>query len=310
MRVTANTYTNLVINSSQASQAKLAQLQTEISTGNSIQNPSDNPELYSEAASDQSQLNQLNNYTTAAQTATSLTAQANTAMTNLHQTVAQAGEYLASVTSNMSSSDLKNIGSEMNDLISQLVSTANQQDSSGNYLFGGTANVPPINASTDTYNTASNGDTSTIDVQQGNPVQVTVAAGNSGTPPVDGFLYDSSSGTDVLAALVQARNDLNSGNVTAVQGADTTAVNNALNLLSSYVGSTAASMSAVSTATTQLSQQSTSESTTINNLVQTNLPTASVQLQQVENQYQAALEAGTRVMNLSILNYISQVSTT
>jgi flagellin-like hook-associated protein FlgL len=69
-------------------------------------------------------------------------------------------------------------------------------------------------------------------------------------------------------------------------------------------------MSAVATATTQLSQQSTSEENTINGLVQTNLPTASVQLQQLEMQYQASLEAGTRVMNLSILNYIDQVSTT
>jgi flagellar hook-associated protein 3 FlgL len=308
MRVTSNTYTDLVINSSNASQAKLAQLQTEISTGNSIQNPSDDPELYSTAAADQSQLNELNNYTTAAQTATSMTAANNTAMSSLHSIVAQAGEYLASVTSNMSSSDLQNVGTQMNDLISQLVSTVNQKDSSGNYLFGGTANVAPINASTDTYNTASNGDTTTIDVEQGNPVQVSVAAGNNGTPPSSGFLYDASSGTDVLAALVQARNDLNSGNVTAVQGPDTTAVNNALNLLSSYVGSTAASMSAVSTATAQLNQQTTSESTEINSLVQTNLPTASVQLQQVEMQYQAALEAGTRVMNLSILNYIGNVT--
>jgi flagellar hook-associated protein 3 FlgL len=305
MRITANTYTNMVINSSNASQAKLAQLQTEISTGNSIQNPSDDPELYAEAASDQSQLNELNNYTTAAQTATSMTAANNTAMTSLHSIVAQAGEYLASVTSNMSSSDLQNLGTQMNDLITQLTSTVNQKDSSGNYLFGGTANVAPINTSTNTLNTASNGDTSTIDVEQGNGVQVSVAAGN-GTE--SGFLYDSSSGTNVLAALVQARNDLNSGNVTAAQGTDATAVNNALDLLSSYVGSTAASMSAVSTATTQLSQQSTSESTTINNLVQTNLPTASVQLQQVEDQYQAALEAGTRVMNLSILNYIGNVT--
>jgi hypothetical protein len=35
-----------------------------------------------------------------------------------------------------------------------------------------------------------------------------------------------------------------------------------------------------------------------------------VQLQQVEMQYQAALEAGTRVMSLSILNYIGSVSAT
>jgi flagellar hook-associated protein 3 FlgL len=308
MRVTSSTYSNLIVSSSQTAQYQLAQLQSEISTGNSIQNPSDNPELYSEAASEQSTLNQLGNYTQAASTATTMTATNNTAVTNLHQVVAQAGEYLASVTSNMSSSELSDLGTEMSTLITQLTSTVNQKDTNGNYLFGGTANVAPI-TSGGTYNTDSNGATTSIDVEQDNPVQVSIAAGNAGPPPVDGFLYDSASGTDVLAALTQARDDLNSGNVTAVQGTDVTAVNNALNLLSSYVGSTAASMSAVSTATTQLSQQTTSTQNTVNNLVQTNLPTASIQLQQVENQYQAALEAGTRVMNLSILNYIGDVST-
>jgi flagellar hook-associated protein 3 FlgL len=309
MRVTSSTYTNLVIASSNSEQEQLAKLQSQISTGNSIQNPSDNPELYSEAAQDQATLSQLNNYSTAAATATTLTAQNNTAMTSLHQIVAQAGEYLASVTSNMSSSDLQNLGSEMNDLISEMTSIVNQKGSDGTYLFGGTANEPPISTDRDVYSTGANGDVTAIDVDQGTPVQTSIAAGSAGPPAADGFMYDSASGTDVLAALVNARNDLNSGNVTAAQGTDVTAVNNALNLVSSYVGSTASAMSAVSLATTRLATQTTTESNTINNLVQTNLPTASVQLQQLENQYQASLEAGTRVMNLSILNYMSSVST-
>jgi flagellar hook-associated protein 3 FlgL len=309
MRVTSNTYTNLIVSSSQTAQQQLATLQQEISTGNSIQDPSDDPSLYSEAAQDQNTLSQLGQYTQASAAATTLTAQNNQAMTSLHQIVAQAGEYLAGVTSNMSSGDLQSIGTEMQGLVTELTSIVNQKGTDGSYLFGGTSNQAPVTSS-GTYNTGTNGDTSTIDVQSGNPVQVTIAAGSAGPPAVDGFLYDSSSGTDVLAALTQAVSDLNSGNTTALQGADTTAVSNALNLVSSYVGSTAASMSAVATATTQLSQQSTSEENTINGLVQTNLPTASVQLQQLEMQYQASLEAGTRVMNLSILNYIDQVSTT
>jgi flagellar hook-associated protein 3 FlgL len=308
MRVTSNTYTNLVIASSQSEQQQLALLQNQISTGNAIQNPSDNPELYAEAAQDQTTLSQLNNYTAAATTATTLTEQNNTAMTSVHQIVAQAGEYLASVTSNMTTSQMQGIGSEMTDLVSELTSIVNQKGSDGNYLFGGTANQPPINAD-GTYNTNTNGETTSIDVEQGTPVQTSIAAGHAGPPAVDGFLYDSASGTDVLAALTQAASDLNAGNATAAQGADTTAVNNALNLVSTYVGSTAASMSAVALATTRLSAQTTSQSNTLNNLVQTNLPAASVQLQQLESQYQASLEAGTRVMNLSILNFIGNVTT-
>jgi flagellar hook-associated protein 3 FlgL len=308
MRVTASTYTNLAISSSQSAQTQLAQLQQEISTGNSIQSPSDDPALYSQAAQDQSTLNQLNAYTQAAATATTMTAQNNTAMTSLHQVVAQAGEYLAGVSTNMTTAQLQNVGTELQGLVTQLTSIVNQKSSDGSYLFGGTANVAPITSS-GTYNTGTNGNTTTIDVQSNNPVQVTIAAGSSGPPAIDGFLYDSASGTDVLGALQQAMTDLNSGNASAVLSNDVPAVNKALNLISSYVGSTAASMSAVSTATTQLSQQTTSEQTTINGLVQTNLPTASVQLQQLEMQYQASLEAATRVMNLSILNYMSQVTT-
>jgi flagellar hook-associated protein 3 FlgL len=308
MRVTSNTYTNLIVSSSQTAQAQLATLQTQISSGNSIQDPSDDPTLYSQAAQDQTSLSQLQAYTQVAASATTMTATNNQAMTSIHQIVAQAGEYLASVTSNMSSTDLQNLGSEMQGLVTQLTSIVNQKSTDGSYLFGGTSNQPPITSS-GTYNTATNGDTTTVDVQDSNPVQVSVAAGNAGPPPVDGFLYDSTSGTDVLAALTKAVSDLNSGNATAAQSTDVTAVNNALNLVSSYVGSTAASMSAVASATTQLSAQTNSEGSTINGLVQTNLASASVQLQQLEMQYQASLEAGTRVMSLSILNYIDQVAT-
>ncbi len=83
------------------------------------------------------------------------------------------------------------------------------------------------------------------------------------------------------------------------------ALNAALNLISSYVGSTAASMAAVSTAKTQNASQVTSEGNDLNSLTQTNVATASVQLQQIQNQYEATLEAGSRVLGLSILNYLA-----
>ena len=310
MRITANTYTDLILSSSQTAQQRLATLQQQISSGSTIQNPSDDPLTYGQASQTQDQLAQLTNYTQAATQATTMTAANNTAMTSLHQLVAQAGEYLSSVTSNMTPAQLQNIGSEMSSLITQMTSVVNQKSSDGTYLFGGTRNQPPINASTGTYNTGTNGEETTIEVQPGNPVTVGIAAGSSGPPAVDGFMYDSTSGTDVLAALTRAASDLNSGNVTAVQGADTTAVNNALNLVSSYVGSTAANMAAVQSASTALSQQTVATQNTLNSLTQTNLPNASIQLQQLEMQYQATLESGTRLMNLSILNYMSNIATT
>ena len=308
MRVTSNTYSNLVINSSQNAQQQLAQLQQEISSGDSVQFASDNPLVYNEASQTQTTLAQLNAYTQAASEATSLTASNNSAMTSIHQIVAQASEYATSVTSNMSASDMQNLGSEMSTLVTQLTSIVNQTNN-GNYLFGGTSNQPPISTSTGTYNASTNGQGSTIDVQQGNTVQTGILAGRPGTPPVNGFLYDSTSGVDVLASIKQTITDLNAGNASAVQTTDLPALNKALDHISIYVGSTAASMAAVSTATQSLSQETTSKTNQLNSLTQTNLPNATLQLQQIQAQYQASLEAGTRILGMSLMNYIGSVPT-
>ena len=50
MRVTSNTYSNLLINSSQNSQQQLAAIQQQISTGQTVQYASDNPLLYAQSA--------------------------------------------------------------------------------------------------------------------------------------------------------------------------------------------------------------------------------------------------------------------
>ena len=189
-------------------------------------------------------------------------------------------------------------------MLTQITSIANQTDSSGNFRFGGTSNVAPITRTTGTYNTGTNGATTSLDVGKGNTVQTSIVAGNA-TPGTSGFLYDSTTGVDVLAAIKQTVTDLNSGNATAVQSTDLPALNKALDLVSSYVGSTAANMSAVSDREPDADRpQTTSETNTLNQLTQTNLPTATIQLQQIQNQYQASLEAGSRILQLSIMNYL------
>ncbi len=309
MRVTSSTYTSLLINSSQGSQQALAVLQQQISSGDSIQFASDNPVDYEQAAQTQASLAQLNAYSNAATEASSLTSQNNSAMTNLHQIVAQATEDIASVTSNTSASGLQDIATELSSLVTQLTSIANQKSTTGTYLFGGTSNQPPITSS-GTYNTAANGDTTSIDVQAGNSVQTSIVAGQPGPPAVSGFLYDSSSGVDVLATLNQTIADLNAGNASAVMSTDAPALNKGLAHISLYVGSTAAAMSAVQTASTALQQQVTSSTNQLNSLTQTNLPDATLQLQQIQTQYQASLEAGSRILGLSMLNYMSSIPST
>jgi flagellar hook-associated protein 3 FlgL len=308
MRVSSDTLSQFLINGSQAAQQSLATLQQQISTGNSVTEASDNPLAFSEASQTQAELAQLNSYASAISSATTATSANNSAMTQIHQLVAQASEYATTVDGTMSASAMQNLGTETSSLITQITSIVNQQGPDGTYLFGGTSNQPPL-TSTGAYNSAANGTTTTTEVAAGNAVQTSIVAGGSGTPPADGFLYDSATGVDVMAALQQTVTDLNSGNASAVQSTDLPALNAALDQISMYVGSTAASMSAVSLASTQNQAQISSDGNHLNALTQTNLPVATVQLQQIQNQYEATLEAGSRVLGLSLLNYLSSVPT-
>jgi len=307
MRIATNTLSQFVLNGSQSSQQQLASLEQDISTGNDVTQASDDPLAYNQASQVQSNLAQLNAYSDAISTATTSTSANNSAMTQLYKLVSQVSENATSVASDTSTANMQDIGTSTSGLLTELISIANQKDANGNYIFGGTNNQPPLN-SNGSFNTSANGATSTTLVGAGDPVQTGIVTGGTGSPATDGFLSDSSTGVNVIAAIQQTITDLNSGNATAVQTTDVPALNAALNQISLYVGSTAASMSAVSTASTQNSSQVTSEGNQLNSLTQTNLPNATVQLQQIQNQYEATLEAGSRILGLSILNYLGSTT--
>lgn len=310
MRITSTAYSDLVINSSQTAQQRQAQLEQQISSGNRIQDPSDDPIAYGQAARTQLSLSRLDAYSQAITQATSLTTQNNQAMTSLHQVVAQAGELIAGVNNTMSAADMKAYGTQMSSLLSQLTSIANQKSTDGNYLFGGTSNQPPLDSTTQAYNPATNNQGATINVQDKSPVEVGLLAGRPGTPPVSGFLYDASSGIDIIATLQSTVADLNSGNITSLQSTDLPALNKALDHLSLYVGSSAADMSAVQTAGQFIQQQSATGQQQLSSLTGTSMANALVQLQQTQTQYQASLQAGARILSMSMLNYMGSIPTT
>jgi len=304
MRVDSNALSQFLINGSQTSQQALATLQQQISTGNSVTEASDNPVAFDQATQIQAELAQLNAYSSSLASAKTDTTANNSAMTQIYNLVSQASEYATSVDGTMSTTQMQTLGTETSSLLSQLTSIVNQQGANGTYLFGGTSNQPPL-TSTGAYNSAANGETTSTEIAPGNSVQTSIVAGGSGTPPADGFLYDSATGVDVMATLNQTITDLNNGDASAVTSTDLPALTAALNHVSMYVGSTSANMAAVSAADTQNQQQVTSEGNELNTLTQTNLPTATVQLQQIQNQYEATLEAGSRILGMSILNYLS-----
>lgn len=304
MRITSNTYSNILMSSSQSLQQEQETLQQEIASGNSVTDPSDSPVAYSEAAQAEVSMSQLNNYNGAVNQATTMLTQANQAMVSIHSTVAQASELATGVNGTMSTSDMQDVGTEMSSLLDQLTNVVNQKDPEGNYMFGGTSNQEPLDPTTQTYNAATNNQGQTINVQSNLTVQTGVLAGR---PGVNGFLYNSSSGVDLIATLKQTISDLNAGNANAVQTTDLPALNNGLDHISQFVGSTAADLQAATSSGQMIQQQLLNKQQQVSGLTQINVATTLVQLQQTQLAYQASLQAGSKILGLSLLNYFGSI---
>jgi flagellar hook-associated protein 3 FlgL len=165
MRISTLGFQTDASNQMQALEAEISETQTELSTGSKLQSASDNP-------AGMAQVDQLN-----AQISASKQFQANGSTLNANLTieeqslsdatnVMQSARDLALEANNASltSSQRQDISTQLQQLLQQLVSTANSTDSNGNYLFAGeTSTTQPFSQSGTSV--AYNGSSSVSQVQ-------------------------------------------------------------------------------------------------------------------------------------------------
>lgn len=313
MRVATGAYNDAMVSQFNNLAAQQYALQSQASTGLAVQAPSDNPTAMQNtldyAAQKAAQSQYTANITTLQSRATSIY----TALQSLQTATSRAGEIATSaVSSTTSSSDRTNYATEVNSLINQVVTAANTKDpATGQYLFGGTASsTPPYTTTTDangevtavTYNGNSSVNQSAIG--DGQTTSVDIPGANTGSTGARGLITDSQSGADLLNHLIALRNDLQSGNTTAISGADSTNLGKDENNISYQVANNGVVQTRLTTAATSASSQTQSLDTMMTNSSSADLVQTMVQLSSAQTAYQAALESGTKIMQLSILNYI------
>jgi flagellar hook-associated protein 3 FlgL len=201
---------------------------------------------------------------------------------------------------------------EVNNLIGEVVTAANAKDpSSGQYLFGGTASgSAPYTTTTDangnvtgvTYN--GNSSVNQTQIGDGQTLSVDIPGENTGTGGARGLITDSQSGADLLNHLIALRNDLTSGNTAAIT-TDSANLQNDENNIAYQVANNGVQQSQLTLAASYASNRTSSLNTMISNSSSANLVNTMVQLNAAQTAYQAALESGTKIMQLSILNYLS-----
>lgn len=313
MRVATDSFTNTLISEVNSLSAQMNTLQNDITTGLNVQSPSDNPDAMETTLNDLASQSAQEQYTS---NITALQSQANSnysVLQSLQSIVSQAQSIAVEAGSaTVTQSNLNDYASQITSLIQQAVQLVNSQNpETGQYLFGGTnSGQQPFTVTTD-----ANGNVTAVTYQGNSSVNqaeispgVTISTGvpgvnNSGTGP-QGLITDSRTGADLFNHLISLQNDLLSGNTTAINSTDTENLKNDENNVTYQVAYNGNVQTRLETASSFASSQSQSLTQGISNVSSTDVVQATVQLSQTQAAYEAALETTSRVMQISLVDFL------
>ena len=310
MRVASSTFGDNFLLEVNQLQDHTNRLQMQASSGQKITLPEDNPAAMAQVmdlqAGSKANEQYQTNITQLQQTATATY----NVISGLKTLSDRAGEITTSADSLNSPSQFATYASEVNNMIQQAVQLANTQNQ-GTYLLSGTkSTTAPFVA---TYDASGNitavsyqGNTSVAqsEVSQGVTLSAqTLGANTTGSGP-RGLITDSGSGADFINHLIQLRNDLQSGNSTAITQTDAANLSKDEDNILYHVSANGLLQTRLQTTNDMLTQQSQSMGTEISGLANADLASTLTQLSQAQTAYQAALSSGAQIMNISLLNYI------
>jgi flagellar hook-associated protein 3 FlgL len=313
MRIGTNSYTETMIQQFNSLKSQQVKLQNEVSTGLSVQAPSDNPDAMENTLNDLSSQAAQQQFSSNISTVQSKADSIYTVLQSLQTISNRVGEIATSAGNATSSqSDLNGLASQITSLIQQAAQLANSKDpATGQYLFGGTnSGQQPYTMTTDANGNVTgaaysgNDSVNQTEIAPGVTVSVEVPGVNTTGSGPHGLITDSRTGADFFSHLIALQNDLLSGNTSAISGTDTKNLQNDENNLAYQVAYNGNVQTQLQTALSSATNQTDSLSTLISNTSGADLATTITQLTQAQTAYQAALQSSASIMQLSILNYL------
>ncbi len=311
MQVTSTSFTNNFLYQIGQLETQQSALQNQSASGLKVTRPEDNPEAMNQVLNLQTEASANTQYqTNIAHLQTSATT-ASDALNSLQTLVEQAGETAIQSGSLSSPTQLNSSAIQISQLIKQALQLANTKDAQGNYIFGGTSTgAPPFTATTDASGNitgvAYSGNTAVAQSEIGPGFTVTVQSpgANSTGSGASGVFTDSRAGADIFNHLISLQQHLQSGDTTSIASIDCPALTKDEDNVVGQISGNAVLQSALESAGNVASQKSTNLDTEITNASSADLAQTLTQLEQAQTAYQAALESGTKVMGMSLLNYL------
>jgi flagellar hook-associated protein 3 FlgL len=279
--------------------------QEEISTGLSINQPSDNPYGASQAVTLNGDLSSLTNYSSNITDATAWTSATDTSLTSIDNIVQRVQELtVAAANGTNSASDLSDDADEVSQLIASVKQEANTQYS-GQYIFSGTntSTAPYASATGDAYQGNSGAVTQTIGPGTGSAVQVNT---NLSTLLGGGQAANSNTGDGALLDVLEnVASDMKSGNTVSLGTTDLSGLQTNLNTLGGMQATVGSTEDRLQLATTRISDLQISDTAALSSVQDVNMASAMTVFSNEQASYTAALKAGADIVQESLLNFLN-----
>ena len=312
MRVPSNYYSQAFTNDLNTLRSRQSALQNQATTGLRVNAASDDPAAMQKALTFMADKSATHQHTANVAVLQERTTQIFNALQSLQTISTQAGADAVSAVNDTSRQRQAPLVAELNALIKSALNIANTKDPlTGAGIFGGTSgSAAPFAAATDAAGNVTavtytgNASVNSVEISKGATLAVDVPGANNSGGGARGLFTDSRSGADFFANLIRLRDNIAAGNSSAISSADAPALQKDSDNLIYHIGSIGAQQTRLDLTATTLQNRVSALDKNISDATSADLVQTVVQLNQAQNSYQAALQSGSKIMQLSILNYI------
>lgn len=310
IRVTTGAYADRLISNLGDITARQARYQAQVSTGQRVALPEDDPGAVRRALDLEGERGRVGqfgrNITRLKETAVAT----GTVMRSLSKIATRAGELAVKANGIRSTDDLKAYAAEVTQMIQQAVSAANT-NLRGDSVLAGTRNGQPaysLTLGTDgrvqsvTYN--GNQDVPSLDIAEGQELSASVVGSNpAGTGPA-GLIEDPRAGADLFKHLIQLQDQLLAGDASGVTSTTAAGLQADTDNLLRHIAANGVVQGRLEAAGASVTDRLQSLESQISGETDADLAQALVRLNQTQVSYQAALQTGGKIMTMSLMDYL------
>jgi flagellar hook-associated protein 3 FlgL len=297
MRITNNMVTDSILTELQSLETEQSTLQTQLSTGLAVSQPSDNPQAFGQVIELEGQSSQLQQYAANSTQALNVANASYAGLNSLQQLYDRASQLGALGAGAEDPTSQQAYASELDQLVQQSVQVGNSQLGES-YLYGGTADTTaPFTSTTNAQGQITAVSYAGSSTTTGIPISATATV----SPSTSG--QTNSGIADFINNLISLRDALQSGSSSSIASANT-ALNGSEDVITAAVADNGAVQARIQSDQTQQQAIVTENSNLISNAADLDIPTTMVKLNQAQVAYQAALQSSASVMHLSLLNYV------